>query len=395
MLLYDEEKLKKDINANCGRPYQQCSISVMDTIADPDITFDEQGICNYYYEYLDAEKKEVFKGEEGEKKLEIIANKIKQDGKGKKYDCILGLSGGIDSTYLALLAKQLYLKPLLVHFDYGWNSEIAVNNIERTVKILGFDLYTHVMDWTEFKDILRSYFKASVLDLDVPADHMIFGSLYKTANQYKIKYLLSGNNVQTEFTLPRTWNYNKFDIVNLKNIHNKFGTEKLKYFPSLGVWQQAYYNLVKNIQSAQLLNYMDYNKSKIKNIVSNELEWRDYGGKHHESVFTRFYQGYILPNKFGIDKRKAHLSNLIFSGQITKEYAVNELKKPPYNIYLQKEDNEYIAKKLGFSDYEFKLLLEQPNRMHEEFETDKSQRDLYFKSMKFIKPLTSIIKLIR
>ncbi|MEP7318343.1 MAG: N-acetyl sugar amidotransferase [Panacibacter sp.] len=393
--MYDEEKLKRDIKANCGRAYQQCTLSVMDTIADSDITFDEKGICNYYYEYLEVEKAQVFKGEEGKIRLDAIANKIKQDGKGKKYDCILGLSGGIDSTYLALLAKQLNLNPLLVHFDYGWNSEIAVNNIEKAVKILGFDLYTHVMDWTEFKDILRSYFKASVLDLDVPADHMIFGSLYKTANKYKIKYLLSGNNIQTEFTLPRTWNYNKFDIVNLKNIHNKFGAEKLKYFPSLGVWQHAYYNLVKNIQSAQLLNFMDYNKSKIKNLISSELEWRDYGGKHHESVFTRFYQGYILPNKFGIDKRKAHLSNLIFSGQITKECAVDELKNPPYDIHLQKEDNEYIAKKLGFSDDEFKSLLEQANRMHEEFGTDKSQRELYFKSMKFIKPFTRIIKRIR
>lgn len=327
------------------RGYRQCAISVMDNIADPDITFDEKGICNYYYEYKAAEERDVFKGEAGAKKIDDLVREIKQKRNGKQYDCIVGLSGGADSTYLAWLAKEKGLNPLLVHFDYGWNSELAISNIEKAVKILNLDLYTYVMDWEEFKDLLRSYFKASVLDLDVPADHMIFGALYKTANKYGINYILSGNNVQTEYTLPKTWNYNKFDIVNLRNIHRKFGARSLTKLPALGLWNQAYYQLVKNIKSVQLLNYLDYNKNDIRNLISKELEWRDYGGKHHESVFTRFYQGYILPKKFLIDKRKAHLSNLVFSGQLTKAEALEELSKPTYDLQLQRDDKEYVAKK--------------------------------------------------
>lgn len=393
--MYNEVLLKIDTEMNYGRTYQQCSVSVMDTIADPDISFDENGICNYYHEYIKGEAEQVLKGKEGEQRLLQIIDKIKIAGKGKPYDCIVGLSGGADSTYLALLAKQRGLRPLLVHFDYGWNSEIAVGNIEQAVKNTGFDLYTFVMDWPEFKDILRAYFKASVLDLDVPADHMIFGALYQMANKSGIKYLLSGNNVQTEFTLPRTWNYNKFDIVNLRNIYKSFGNKKLKYFPALGLWQHAYYNLVKNINSVQLLNNLNYNKESIKKAISDELGWRDYGGKHHESVFTRFYQGYILPVKFSIDKRKAHLSNLIFSGQLTRNEALLELAKPTYDYKLQQQDFEYVAKKLDFSLEEFKSILELPNRNHEEFGTDSLQRAFYFRTMDTIRPLTRIIKFFR
>ena len=380
---------------NRERPYHQCTLSVMDTISDPNISFDEKGICNYYYEYLEAEKQQVFLGPAGRERLNQTIERIKRAGKGKPYDCILGLSGGADSTYLAYLAKQEGLRPLLVHFDYGWNSEIAVQNIECAVKHLGFDLYTHVMDWDEFRDILRSYFKASVVDLDVPADHMIFASLYKTANKYGIKYLLSGNNVPTEHTLPKTWNYNKFDIINLRNIHQTYGEGKLKHFPALGLWNHAYYNLVKEIQSAQLLNFVPYTKKNIVEIITRELGWRDYGGKHHESVFTRFYQGYILPVKFGIDKRKAHLSNLIFSGQLTKEEALAELQRPTYDLRLQAEDKTYVAKKLGFSADEFDEVLQLPNYSHDVYGTDKSQRIFYFKVMRFIKPITKIIKSIR
>jgi N-acetyl sugar amidotransferase len=375
--------------------YRQCSLSVMDNIADPDIVFDDKGICNYYYEYLEAEARMVLKGEDGARRIEEIVKKIKSENAGKKYDCILGLSGGADSTFLAWLAKKQGLNPLIVHFDYGWNSELAISNIEQTVKILELDLYTYVMDWEEFKGLLRSYFKASVLDLDVPADHMIFGALYKTANKYGIKTILSGNNVQTEHTLPRTWNYNKFDIVNLRNIHKKFGTTSLKHLPALGIWQQASYQLIKNIQSVQLLNSLEYNKEEVKKLIARELNWRDYGGKHHESVFTRFYQGYILPRKFHIDKRKAHLSTLIFANQITKEAALQELANPTYDPLLQQEDKEYVAKKLGFSLPEFEEILQLPNVDHKVYGTDEKQREFYYNMMRTIKPLTKIIKKFR
>jgi N-acetyl sugar amidotransferase len=394
MKIYNEEALKNNPEANFGRPYQQCAISVMDTIADPDITFDEKGVCNYYYEYKEAEK-QCMQGEEGKEVQKRIAEKIKKSPGKKGYNCILGLSGGLDSTYLALLAKELCLNPLLVHFDYGWNSEIAIKNIENTVEASGFDLHTVVMDWQEFKSLQRSYFKASVLDLDVPADHMIFGALYKVSKEFNIKYLLSGNNVWTEHTLPKTWNYNKFDLVNLMNIHKAFENTALIKLPKLGIYQVSFYSAIHKIERANFLDYEFIDRQKIAKRIEEEMGWINYGGKHQESVFTRFYQGYILPVKFNIDKRKAHLSNMIFSGQLTKEEALKELSHLPYSQELMLQDFEYVAKKLGFTIQEFEWVLEQPNVKHEFYGTDKTQKANLFKFMKAIKPLTKIIKKIR
>lgn len=378
--------------ANLNRPYQQCGVSIMDTIADPDITFDEKGISNYYYEYLEAEKSDTKRGEEGENLQRFWAERIKSRPGKNGYNCILGLSGGADSTYLAFLAKKLGLNPLLVHFDYGWNSEIATKNVENAVKATGFDLYTVVMDWTEFKNLQRSYFKASVLDLDVPADHMIFGALYKTALKFNLKFVLSGNNVWTEHTLPKSWNYNKFDLVNLKNIHRKFENTPLKHLPALGLWQHAYYQLVRNIEKVPLLNWQEYNRDEVIEIITRELGWKDYGGKHQESVFTRFYQGYILPEKFLIDKRKAHLSTLVFGGQMTKEKATEIMKEPPYDPKMIQQDFEFVAKKLGFSVEEFHKVLNLPNVKHEFYGTDERQRETYYNIMRSIKPLTKAYK---
>lgn len=235
--------------------YQQCTKTVMDNIADPNISFDKDGVCNYYYEYLESEKKNVFTGEEGKRKLDETIKKIKAAGKGKKYDCILGVSGGVDSTYLAYLLKKNKLRTLLVHFDNGWNSEFAVKNIENIVNYTGFDLETFVMDWQEFKDIQRSYFKASVLDLETPTDLMIFGAMYKIANKFNIKYVISGNNTVTEDLLPKAFYYNKFDLVNLINIHKKFGTVPLKKLPKLGIYQWIYYMSIKGPKGVKLLNY--------------------------------------------------------------------------------------------------------------------------------------------
>ena len=391
---YNEEALKTNAEINFNRPYQQCSLSVMDTIADPDITFDEKGICNYYYNYQNFTKTQLFSGELGMEKLKKEINIIKEAGKGKKYDCILGLSGGIDSTYLALLAKSLDLRPLLVHFDYGWNLELAVQNIQNIVKSTEFDLYTVVMDWEEMRSLQRAYYKSSVIDLDVPADHMIFGALYKTADKFAIKYILSGKNIVTEAILPNTWNYNKFDIVNMTNIYKKYEKGKLRKLPKMGIWQSGYYKALKQIKYVDLLNYVDYNKDKVKSIIIQEFNWKDYGGKHYENIFTRFYQGYVLPMKFGIDKRKAHLSNLIFSGQITKEQALEILKTPPYSLDAIKDDFEYISKKLGFSQEDFLSLINQPNKSHEEFGTSKFQEKIYYLSFKIISPLTKLFKKI-
>jgi len=288
--------------------------------------------------------------------------------------------------------KQFGLKVLLVHFDSGWNSELAVANIENIVSKTGFDYETFVMDWEEFRDLQRSYFKASVIDLDVPADHMIFGALHKIANKHNIKNIISGNNYVTEWLIPKTWNYPKFDLVNLKNIHKLFGTKKLKKLPKLGVWNYAYYQLFKKIKRITILDLMDYNKAETKKVIINELNWKDYGGKHYESIFTRFYQGYILPQKFGIDKRKAHLSNLILSEQLTREEALEELKQPPMPEDLVRTDKEYVAKKLGFTNEEFDAVLKLPNVEHSYYGTDRKQRNFYFSIMRTIKPITKLLK---
>ena len=349
------------------QPYRQCALSVMDTVADPDILFDEKGICNYYYAYKQAEAG-LHKGEEGWAMLEKIADEIRKEGKDKPYDCIMGLSGGVDSTYVAYLAKQLGLRPLAVHFDNGWNSELAVMNMENIITKLGFDLFTYVIDWNEFRDIQIAYLKASVVDIEAITDHAIFATLYRLAGERKIKYILSGTNVQTENTLPRSWIFNKHDHINIQSIHKAYGTLPLKTFPFSNAKVKRYYQQVMGVRSVSVINYVDYNKKRIKELIQRELGWRDYGGKHYESVWTRFYQGYILPTKFNIDKRKAHLSDLIFGGQITREEALEELKKPIYDPTQFKIDYDFVLKKLGLTEDEFNAIMQAPPRSHYDFD---------------------------
>jgi N-acetyl sugar amidotransferase len=391
MRLYNEEKMRNDRAANSGRDYRQCSISVMDTISDPNIKFDEKGICNYYYEYLDLEKENVFKGKEGESKLKSIIEKIKSSGRGQKYDCITGVSGGVDSTYLTYMAKKLGLNPLVVHFDNGWNSEMAVKNIENIISKLGFDLYTLVVDWEEFKDLQLAYLKAGVVDIEVLTDHAIVATLFKLAAKNNIKYILSGNNVVTEATLPSHWIYNKTDSVNIKSIHSRYGKVKLKTYPFFGRRERKLYIEAKGMEIIPLLNYLPYNKKEVKEKIAKELNWRDYGGKHYESVFTRFYQGYILPVKFGIDKRKAHLSNLIFSGQISKEEALDELKKPIYDPNQLESDYEFVLKKFELTESEMGEIIDSPRREHNEFEIEKN----FFESYPFLSPLKPLVPVLR
>jgi len=354
-----------------NRTFQQCTLSVMDTIADPDITFDEKGICNYYYEYKKAESVSVKRGIAGRPELEAIATKIKEAGKDQEYDCIMGLSGGVDSTYVALLAKQLGLRPLAVHFDNGWNSELSVMNIENIVNKLGFDLYTYVINWEEFKDLQLSYLKASVVDIEAITDHAIFASLYRLAGERNIKYILSGTNVQTENTLPKSWIFNKSDHRNIKAIHKAYGKVQLKTFPFMDAKVKRYYQQIKGVSSVSVLHYADYNKELVKKRIQEELGWRDYGGKHYESIWTRFYQGYILPTKFKIDKRKAHLSDLIFGGQITKEQALEELAKPIYDPAQFKTDFDFVLKKFGLTAEEWNAIMAIPPRSHYDFDYEK------------------------
>jgi N-acetyl sugar amidotransferase len=387
---YNQAALEKDLAANCGRPYQQCSMSVMDTIADPNITFDENGVCNYYHEYKKAEETFVFDGEVGKAKLEQGVQQIKADKKNKKYDSILGLSGGVDSTYLCLLVKQLGLNPLVVHCDNGWNSELAVNNIESTVNTLGLDLFTYVIDWAEFRNMQMAYLKASVVDIEVLTDHAFMAVLYEQARKWEIKHVIIGTNIVTENVLPSYWIYSKQDTVNIKDINTKYGiipTQKLKSFPFLSHSTQRYVNEVLKIQRFEPLNLIHYNYDEVKETIKRELGWRDYGGKHYESVWTRFYQGYILPSKFNIDKRKAHLSNLIFSGQITKEQAIEKLGQTSYPPQLLEDDMTFILKKFNLTKEQFEAIMQQPRREHTDFAVQKGLIDQY--------PILKIVKKIR
>jgi N-acetyl sugar amidotransferase len=322
--------------------------------------------------------------------LEESLRSIKDAGRHLPFDCILGLSGGVDSSYMAYLAREWSLRPLIVHFDNGWNDERAVRNIETIVKRLGFQLHTFVMDWAEFRDLQRAYFKASVLDLEVPTDHMIFGALHKVAAEHGIKYVLSGNNFATEWLLPPAWYYSKFDLENIKGIHRASGELPMKHLPKLGAWQQLYYQRVRAIRDIKVLELVPYLKNAAKRFLIDEFGWQDYGGKHYESVFTRFYQGYILPTKYGIDKRKAHLSNLICNGEISRDDALAELSRPTYPREQQQADKRYVAKKLGWTDAEFEAILALPPRRHEEFGTDAVQHGLAELTIRCLQPFARI-----
>jgi len=313
--------------------------------------------------------------------LEEKLSVIRKSGAKREYDCILGVSGGVDSTYLALRAKEWGLRPLIVHFDNGWNSELAVKNIENIINKLGFDLQTFVIDWEEFRSLQIAFFKASVIDLEMLTDHFIFSALYNIAKEYKIPYILSGNNTATESVLPSSWIYrNKKDGINIRNINDKFGTTKIRKLPLLTPIKKYFNEFFFDIRSIALLDLLDYNKGSVKKEIIEKLEWQDYGGKHYESIFTRFYQGHYLVKKFGVDKRKAHLSNLICSGQLTREEALAELKEEPYPSELQLEDREYVRKKWGMSVEDFDMYFNAKPVPHDFYGTESDRKE----RMKFL-----------
>ncbi len=339
-------------------------------ISDPEIEFDGNGLCSHCHRYDSLVRDLVDRATRAERvgEFNTIVDRIKQAGKGKPYDCIIGLSGGVDSTYLAWQAKQQGLRLLAVHFDSGWNSELAVHNIESTVKTLNLDLQTYVVDWEEMRDLQLAFFRASVANCDIPTDHAFPAVLYREAAAHGIRCVLSGSNYATEFILPTSWGYQSGDRRHLNDIYRKFGTQSLKHYPSIGfVAQYFWYPYVKRISTVKLLNYLPYIKSEAKQLISAELDWRDYGGKHHESVFTRFFQSYYLPVKFGYDKRRAHLSSLINSGQLDRETALDELSRPPFDARLIAQDKSFVARKLGISDQEFDQIVSQPGRPYSEF----------------------------
>ena len=320
------------------------------------IAFDEKGECTFCKIHDDLERKFPL-NDEAPQKLQTLVEKIKQDGKGKKYDCIVGVSGGRDSTYTLHNAVKLGLRPLAVHFDNGWNSEIAVQNIKNSTKILGVDLHTHVADWEEFKDLQRSFLFASVPDAEVPTDWVIFSVLFAEAAQYNVKYIVHGHSFRTEGTTPLTWTY--MDGKYVQDVQSNFGKVKLKSFPNMSMSKYIYYSLFKKINQIRILYYYHYNEREVLRVLEEELGWKNYGDKHHESKYTAFFQAYILTRKFNIDKRKLHYSAKVRNGQLTREDALDVIKKDPYTGGMESLD--YCLKKLDLSYDEFdKIMSDKP-----------------------------------
>ncbi len=361
----------------------RCILSDTDT---PNITFNEQGVCSYCLGYDDKIRTFHSYPDPPAQRLEKKVAEMKAAGKNRPYDCILGLSGGTDSSYMAWWTHQQGLRPLVVHLDNGWNSELAVKNIENICTRLGWDLHTHVINWEEFRDLQLAYLRASVVDIEVLTDHAVYAVVYKLAYKYKVKYTLNGYNYATEAIMPKGWTFNKRDFTNISDIYEKYGSgRKLKTFPKVGFFKALWYHLFLKLESIQMLNYIPYNKQEAKEVITRELGWRDYGGKHFESVFTKFYQVYILPKKFGIDKRRAHLSNLICSGQITREEALKELEQPLYDERTMKEEKEFILKKFGLTEAEFDRIMQEPVRKHTEFKTDREYWNRWFSLIRLVK----------
>lgn len=356
----------------------QCKICLLDDLNDKNINFDKDGTCNYCGEFNDRVKNYIFTEEQEKKNLEKIKNKLTSNN--SKYDAIIGLSGGVDSSYVCYLAHKMGLRCLLIQMDNGWNSKISTSNINKIIKKTGFDYYNYLLNWNEFKDLQRSFIKAGVIDLEVLTDHAVWAVLFKYTKKFKIKYTLTGDNYLTENGMPSSWNWIKSDASNIKDIHKKFGTVKLKTFPFLNFYRW-YLNSYFGFEATMIpiLNQINYNKFKAIKELKDYFGWEEYEGKHYESNFTKFYQSYILPTKFKVDKRKSHLSALIRSGQITKSKAIEEIEKPLFKGNQLQLEKEYFEKKLNFSSEEFDKIMKEKPVDHEKYKSDKKKFKLLWK----------------
>ena len=351
--------------------YQICTNCVMDT-TDSLIKFDANGVCEYCNNYYSNILPNWHYDDRGRRELMSIFTRIKREGSGKDHDCIIGLSGGVDSSYVAYLAKQFGLRPLLFHVDAGWNSQQAVNNIERLVDGLGFDLHTEVVNWKEMQDLQLAFFKAQVPHIDTPQDHAFFASLYNFAAKNGFKYILTGANYSTECVRePLEWHYHASDLRQLMDIHRRFGTRPLKTFPLCGIFTfKIYFRFVKGIKVIKPLNCVPYYKEQAMQELVNKFGWQRYAHKHYESRFTRFYEGYWLPTKFGFDKRRAHFSSLILTGQMSREEALEKLSKKAYDEETVAQDFEYIATKLGLAVKELQGIMAGENKSYRDYKSN-------------------------
>ncbi len=377
------------MHADVKRPHQICTRCVMDT-SDPEITFGERGECNYCQRFDRELRAEWLPNEEGARRLGLLVDGIKAECANAEYDCIMGLSGGIDSSYAALVAKrQLGLRILAVHVDAGWNSELAVANIENIVKRLDIDLHTHVVDWDEMRDLQLAFMRSGVANQDVPQDHAFFAALYRFAAKKGIRWVLSGGNIATESVLPTAWGYNAMDLRHLRSIHRAFGKRKLRTYPTCSFLQYYVgYPYVNRVRVLRPLNFMPYVRHEAQATLERELGYRHYGAKHGESRFTKFYQNYWLVERFGFDKRRAHVASLVLSGEMTREQALASLTEPPYRSATElAEDKAFVAKKLGISLPEFEEILRAPHKTYRDYGSNAWLFDLKNRARPFLQSI--------
>jgi N-acetyl sugar amidotransferase len=344
----------------------------MDTSA-PDIEFDEQGVCNYCSDFLREMDRFVEQDPvKREEKLQALVERIKARGRGKRYDCIVGVSGGVDSSWALVQAVRLGLRPLAVHMDSGWNSELAQNNIANLVRTLGVDLYTHVIDWPEIRGLMEAFFAADVIDVEVLYDNAMLAVNYQQAVKQGVKYILAGTNMATEgVQIPRAWNWTKQDRKNIVGISKRFGGPRLKTFPSIGTADYIRYVFVHRIRWISFLDLFDYKKFEALEVLQREFGYKPYAYKHYESVFTRFFQGYILPHKFGVDKRKPHLSNLVVTGEMSREEALKSCQGIAYPSQKDLDaDIQYFIKKMQWSEKKFDDYMSRPEKPHTDYPSE-------------------------
>ena len=365
-------------SAGAGRRYQICANCIMDT-SDSGITFDARGWCDYCNNFHRNILPHWHPDGVGERLLGKQIAAIQRHGRGRTHDCLIGISGGVDSSYLVYLAKaKLGLRPLLYHVDAGWNSQQSANNIEKLVDGLGLDLHTEVIDWPEMRDLQLAFFKAQVPHLDTPQDHAFFGGLYRFAARHGFKYILTGANFATECVKnPTEWHYYASDLRQLKDIHRRFGTRPLETFPLVDIFTyKLYYRFVKGVRVVKPLDYVPYQKEAAMQELVEKFGWQRYAHKHYESRFTRFYEGYWLPTKFGFDKRRVHFSSLILTGQMTRAEAMQKIAQRAYDEATIAQDFEYVATKLDLSVAELKAIMDGPNKSFRDYKNALALIDL-------------------